>query len=123
MRADDDDETHGDDNDPDYYDDDHDRLIMNMMIMIMILDDISHQFYIGHQFDIDHQFDQLIMMIFQRLLDICHGQRMDREMVLYLVFEHVDQVYTIIISDKTIIKNVIIIFPYYYVRIKIMNIN
>jgi len=26
-----------------------------------------------------------------RLLDICHGQRMDREMVLYLVFEHVDQ--------------------------------
>ena len=26
-----------------------------------------------------------------RLLDICHGQRLDREMVLYLVFEHVDQ--------------------------------
>ena len=26
-----------------------------------------------------------------RLLDICHGPRYDREMVLYLVFEHVDQ--------------------------------
>jgi len=26
-----------------------------------------------------------------RLLDICHGQRLDREMVLYLVFEHMDQ--------------------------------
>jgi len=26
-----------------------------------------------------------------RLLDICHGQRQDREMVLYLVFEHMDQ--------------------------------
>ena len=79
---------------------------MNMMIMIMILDNIYHQF------DIDHQFYQLIVMIFQRLLDICHGQRMDREMVLYLVFEHVDQVYTIIINHSTIIKsaNVIIIF-------------
>ena len=30
-------------------------------------------------------------LICVRLLDICHGQRMDREMVLYLVFEHVDQ--------------------------------
>ena len=26
-----------------------------------------------------------------RLVDICHGPRYDREMVLYLVFEHVDQ--------------------------------
>jgi len=26
-----------------------------------------------------------------RLMDICHGPRYDREMVLYLVFEHVDQ--------------------------------
>jgi serine/threonine protein kinase len=26
-----------------------------------------------------------------RLIDICHGPRYDREMVLYLVFEHVDQ--------------------------------
>ena len=26
-----------------------------------------------------------------RLLDICHGPRYDREMVLYLVFEHVEQ--------------------------------
>jgi len=26
-----------------------------------------------------------------RLIDICHGPRFDREMVLYLVFEHVDQ--------------------------------
>ena len=106
MRTDDDDETHGDGNDPDYYDDDHDQLIMNMMIMIMILDNIYHQF------DIDHQFYQLIVMIFQRLLDICHGQRMDREMVLYLVFEHVDQVCTIINNDSKIIKNIndIIIF-------------
>ena len=31
-----------------------------------------------------------------RLMDICHGPRYDREMVLYLVFEHVDQVYTYI---------------------------
>jgi cyclin-dependent kinase 6 len=28
---------------------------------------------------------------YHRLLDICHGQRLEREMVLYLVFEHVDQ--------------------------------
>merc|ERR1719333_1581963 len=26
-----------------------------------------------------------------RLVDICHGPRHDREMVLYLVFEHMDQ--------------------------------
>ena len=26
-----------------------------------------------------------------RLLDICHGQRREREMSLYLVFEHVHQ--------------------------------
>ena len=28
---------------------------------------------------------------FFRLLDICHGQRREREMSLYLVFEHVHQ--------------------------------
>jgi hypothetical protein len=28
---------------------------------------------------------------FCRLLDICHGQRREREMSLYLVFEHVHQ--------------------------------
>lgn len=26
-----------------------------------------------------------------RLLDICHGQRMESELVMFLVFEHVDQ--------------------------------
>ena len=29
--------------------------------------------------------------LFFRLLDICHGQRREREMSLYLVFEHVHQ--------------------------------
>ena len=33
----------------------------------------------------------LISLYHHILLDICHGQRMDCEMVLYLVFEHVDQ--------------------------------
>ena len=36
---------------------------------------------------------------FFRLLDICHGQRLDREMVLYLVFEHVDQVCIIVVFE------------------------
>ena len=40
----------------------------------------------------DEQFFQLIHFLnFYRLLDICHGQRREREMSLYLVFEHVHQ--------------------------------
>jgi hypothetical protein len=31
------------------------------------------------------------LLLFCRLLDICHGQRREREMSLYLVFEHVHQ--------------------------------
>ena len=33
-----------------------------------------------------------------RLIDICHGPRYDREMVLYLVFEHVDQERQVVID-------------------------
>ena len=36
-----------------------------------------------------------------RLLDICHGQRMDREMVLYLVFEHMDQVVMMVMVKES----------------------
>ena len=33
-----------------------------------------------------------------RLIDLCHGPRYDREMVLYLVFEHVDQERQVVID-------------------------
>ena len=37
-----------------------------------------------------------------RLVDICHGERNpgDREMVLYLVFEHMDQVVMVMVMVK-----------------------
>ena len=37
-----------------------------------------------------------------RLVDICHGERNpgDREMVLYLVFEHMDQVMMVMVMVK-----------------------
>ena len=37
--------------------------------------------------------EEIILNLFLifRLLDICHGQRREREMSLYLVFEHVHQ--------------------------------
>ena len=39
------------------------------------------------------QKDNFLKLFYFRLLDICHGQRMEmgREMNLFLVFEHVDQ--------------------------------
>ena len=39
---------------------------------------------------INEEIIQNLFLIF-RLLDICHGQRREREMSLYLVFEHVHQ--------------------------------
>ncbi len=35
--------------------------------------------------------NDFVLLINSRLLDICHGQRRDKEMSLYLVFEHVHQ--------------------------------
>ncbi|KAF2899232.1 hypothetical protein ILUMI_06944 [Ignelater luminosus] len=40
-----------------------------------------------------------------RLLDICHGQRQEKELVMYLVFEHVDQDLASFIQKSTILTN------------------
>ena len=42
-------------------------------------------------FSVTSKYLEYHLLYIFRLLDICHGQRREREMSLYLVFEHVHQ--------------------------------